>query len=118
MRGSGKAGRPEGKKARKEGEKARRLGANRLRRGLFLMCIAGSQLNRAADSVGANIAEAAGRWTKAERRRFLLNARGSLYETENWIDRARARHLPLPESADNLDRLAHALAGLIRRHSS
>jgi four helix bundle protein len=78
----------------------------------------GGQLNRAADSVGANIAEAAGRWTKAERRRLLLNARGSLYEAEYWIDRATARSLPLPESKENLDRIVHALNGLIRRHSS
>ena len=42
----------------------------------------GTQLIRAADSIGANIAEASGRWTKAERRRFLLNARGARYELE------------------------------------
>jgi four helix bundle protein len=77
----------------------------------------GRQLNRAADSVGANIAEAAGRWTKAERRRFLLNARGSLYEAEYWIERAEARSLALPRSIERLDQITHALNGLIRRHS-
>ncbi len=76
----------------------------------------GVQLLRAADSIGGNIAEAAGRWTKAERRRFLLNARGSLYETEHWLDRARARPLRIPDET-HLDLIVHALSGLIRRHS-
>jgi four helix bundle protein len=78
----------------------------------------GPQVIRCADSVGANIAEAAGRWSKAERRRFLINARGSLYETEYWIDRAAARGLRLPASVAKLDQIAHALNGLIRRHST
>ena len=45
----------------------------------------GSQLIRSADSVGANIAEAVGRWSEADKRRLLLVARGSLYETERWM---------------------------------
>src|SRR4051812_10850166 len=53
----------------------------------------GLQLVRSADSVGANIAESSGRWTTADKRRILLIARGSLYETEHWLDRARARGL-------------------------
>jgi four helix bundle protein len=76
----------------------------------------GRQILRSADSVGGNVAEAAGRWTKTERRRFLLNARGSLYETEHWLDRAAARNLPIPDTS-NLDQIIHALSGLIRRHS-
>ena len=76
----------------------------------------GVQLLRSVDSIGANIAEASGRWTKAERRRFLLTARASLYETEHWLDRARARHLPTPDT-DDLEIAAKALSGLIRRHS-
>jgi four helix bundle protein len=78
----------------------------------------GAQLTRAADSVGANIAESSGRWSKAERRRFLINARGSLYEVEYWSDRAIARSLPLPEMAGRLDAIARPLSGLIRKHSS
>lgn len=40
----------------------------------------GAQLIRSADSIGANIAEASGRYGPADRRRLLVIARGSLYE--------------------------------------
>jgi four helix bundle protein len=54
---------------------------------------------RAADSVGANIARAGGRRTDAEKRRFLIVARGSVLELQHWLDRARARRLTLPPDA-------------------
>jgi four helix bundle protein len=53
----------------------------------------GIQLLRAADSVGANIAEAHGRATPADQQRFLLFARGSAYETQHWIECAFSRSL-------------------------
>jgi four helix bundle protein len=53
----------------------------------------GSQLVRAADSVGANIAEATGRWHVPDKRRVLFIARGSLCEAEHWIPRAESRGL-------------------------
>jgi four helix bundle protein len=75
----------------------------------------GVQLMRAADSIGANIAESAGRWHRADERRFLLMARGSLLETEHWLLRAEERGL-LPEGAGNrLEEAARALNGLIRK---
>jgi four helix bundle protein len=43
----------------------------------FDLWTVGVQLVRAADSVGANIAEAYGRWNYADRRRVLFIARGS-----------------------------------------
>ena len=75
----------------------------------------GMQLVRAADSVGANIAEAAGRWHRAERRQLLVLARGSLYETEHWLERAEARGLDVPDT--DLKELARTLSGVIRRHT-
>jgi 23S rRNA-intervening sequence protein len=39
----------------------------------------GIQLIRSADSIGANIAEAMGRWHIPDKRRLLFVARGSLY---------------------------------------
>jgi four helix bundle protein len=53
----------------------------------------GKQIIRAADSVGANIAEGSGRGTYQDNRRFVRVARGSLYETRHWLRRAFRRGL-------------------------
>lgn len=53
----------------------------------------GSQLVRASDSVGANIAEAFGRFHYGEKLQFLYFARGSLFETKYWLNRTSARSL-------------------------
>lgn len=53
----------------------------------------GIQIVKAADSVGANIAEGSGRGTDPELRGFLRVSRGSLYETQHWLRRAYKRGL-------------------------
>jgi four helix bundle protein len=53
----------------------------------------GKQLVKAADSVGANIAEGTGRGTFVDNRRFVKIARGSLNETKHWLRRAFKRRL-------------------------
>lgn len=53
----------------------------------------GKQLVRAADSIGANIAEGMGRRSFIENRRFVRTARGSLNETRHWLRRAHQRGL-------------------------
>jgi four helix bundle protein len=75
----------------------------------------GLQLIRSADSVAANIAEAGGRWTVADKRHFLIIARGSLYETEHWIDCAEARGLLDTDLNERLAAIARALNGLVNR---
>jgi len=62
----------------------------------------GKQLVRAADSIGANIAEGYGRGSHADNRRFVHIARGSLNETICWLSRAADRGLVTPEQANNL----------------
>jgi four helix bundle protein len=75
----------------------------------------GVQLVRAADSVGANIAEAYGRRTNADRTRMLFLARGSICELEHWLMRAEARSLPCPNQATKRAREAgRMLNGLVR----
>ncbi|SRR5579883_2779014 len=53
----------------------------------------GKQLVRAADSIGANIAEGCGRWNHQDNQRFVRIARGSLNETKHWLRRAFKRKL-------------------------
>ena len=53
----------------------------------------GKQLTNAADSIGANIAEGYGRYFFKERVLFLYYARGSLFETRHWLERAVTRKL-------------------------
>ncbi len=53
----------------------------------------GKQLVRAVDSIGANIAESCGRFHFGEKLQFLYYARGSIFETKYWLNRAVARGL-------------------------
>ncbi len=53
----------------------------------------GKQMTRAVDSVGANIAEGAGRGSYQDNKRFVKIARGSLNETQYWVKRAYTRQL-------------------------
>ena len=63
----------------------------------------GDQFARAADSIGANIAEAGGRFHPKEVQNHLYYARGSLRETKFWQRRALTRGLIDPDAAAALD---------------
>ena len=62
----------------------------------------GVQIVKAADSIGANIAEGSGRGSDPELKRFLRISRGSLYETQHWLRRAYNRGLLSENQIKNL----------------
>jgi four helix bundle protein len=53
----------------------------------------GKQIARSADSISANLSESFGRYSYADRKRFIYYARGSLCETINWLEKSVARGL-------------------------
>jgi four helix bundle protein len=69
----------------------------------------GKQLVRAADSIGANIAEGSGRGSDKDYRRYLRIARGSLCETQHWLRRAFRRELLAPKQVESLKALVDHL---------
>ena len=78
----------------------------------------GRQLVRSADSIGANVAEGTGRRTVGDNRRFVIMARGSLYETKHWLRRAYQRDLLTNNQVAQLktmvDELTRVLNGYLR----
>ena len=73
-------------------------------------CTVGTQMIKAADSIGANIAEGTGRGTLQDNSRFIRIARGSLYETQHWLRRAYKRSLLSKKQIETLKPIIHELA--------
>ena len=69
----------------------------------------GQQWVDAADSVGANIAEGAGRGSPNDNKRFIRISRGSLNETKYWLRRAIKRKLITAEQIAKLNQLIDKL---------
>ena len=73
----------------------------------------GNQLMRSGGSVPANIAEGYGRYSDAAYRNHLSIARGSLFETESWIDLLlRSNHIT-PDLAEKLTDQCEEVSRLI-----
>jgi four helix bundle protein len=73
----------------------------------FARDVVGKQLARAIDSIGANVAESYGRFNYDEKLQFLYYARGSLFETKYWLNRAQIRQLMQAEEVkDYVSRLS------------
>ena len=84
--------------------------------GPFARDTIGKQLVRAADSVGANIAEGEGRGSYADNRRFVRTARGSLNETKHFLRRAYRRQLLRKSEVGTLKRLVDELGPRLNRY--
>lgn len=69
----------------------------------------GKQLIKAADSIGANIAEGTGRGSYAENKRFAKIARGSLFEVKHWLRRAYRRKLLSDNEINSLKEVSEEL---------
>ncbi len=69
----------------------------------------GKQLVRAADSIGANIAEGTGRGSYTDNRRFAKIARASLFGVKHWLIRAYKRNLLNEEEIASFQQLVQEL---------
>ena len=69
----------------------------------------GQQWVDAADSVGTNLAEGAGRGTPRDNRRFIRISRGSYNETKCWFQRAIRRKLISAEQKTRIEPLIDQL---------
>lgn len=70
----------------------------------------GKQIIRSVDSIGANIAEGAGRHNYQDNQRFVKIARGSLHETKYWLKRAYSRKLMTNEQLNRLEPIINDLS--------
>ena len=86
--------------------------------GAFEKDTVGKQWVKAADSVGANIAEGSGRGSKRDNQRFIRISRGSLNETKFWLRRATKRNLIEDKQRrhlnDIIDNLSPALNAFLK----
>ena len=78
-----------------------------------------TQLRKAANSVGANIAEGAGRETKPDFRRFLANSRGSLKEIMHHLEISKSdkiiTEMDFINLSSKIDQLGKMLTGFIKK---
>jgi four helix bundle protein len=76
----------------------------------------GGQIVRAADSIGANIAEGSGRGSFQDNRRFIRIARGSLKETQHFLRRAYKRKLLDDGQVNTIKPLVDNLAPMLNAY--
>lgn len=69
----------------------------------------GAQYVTAVDSMPGNIAEGFGRFHKKDKEKFYYNARGSLYESIHWTEKAKVRKLINSEEYERILSLLNTL---------
>lgn len=78
----------------------------------------GQQFTNSVDSISANIAEGFGRYHKKDKIKFYYNARGSVFESLNWLKKAEIRELLEEEQYEHilkeLKKLPKEINGLIK----
>lgn len=74
-----------------------------------------SQMRRAAVSIGANIAEGAGKYSNAELQRFLRIASGSANELQNHLLLARDLGMLQVSEHESLDRRVQSVKRMLTR---
>ena len=84
----------------------------------FAKSTVGNQLVRAADSIGANIAEGNGRRDTKDNRRFVRIAWGSLNETQHFLRRAYRRKLIKQPDTDALAPIIEELGPKLNAYHS
>ncbi|OGG14577.1 hypothetical protein A2773_02205 [Candidatus Gottesmanbacteria bacterium RIFCSPHIGHO2_01_FULL_39_10] len=69
----------------------------------------GQQFINAIDSVSANIAEGFGRYHKKDKIKFYYNSRASVYESLDWLQKAKVRKLITSEEYQKVFSILQAL---------
>jgi len=69
---------------------------------IFVKDTIGKQLVRSSDSVSANLREGQGRYSFKDRNLFNIYARGSLFETQCWIQKSLDRKMITREEYEAL----------------
>lgn len=70
----------------------------------------GKQLVRSADSIAANLSEGFGRYHFKENKQFCYYARGSLFETKTWIEKAHKAKLFSNDELENFHKKIEKIA--------
>src|SRR5689334_2922663 len=76
----------------------------------------GKQLVRAVDSVAANLSEGFGRYHFKEAKNFGYYSRGSLSETETWLQKAKMRNLISDEQHRKLKASIEIIGRMLNRY--
>ena len=76
----------------------------------------GKQLVRSIDPVAANLSEGFGRYHYAETKNFCYYARGSLYETKTWLEKANNRSLITESQFHQLSESIERLGKMLNKY--